>query len=340
MKLTGVAASRYFSRPDPARAALLIFGADAMRVALRRQEAVAALLGPKGEEEMRLTRIPGSDLRKDGAALLDAMKAVGFFPGQRVVLVEDATDTAAPACTAALSDWRPGDAHMVIAAGNLTAKSALRKLFEGSGSAVSIGIYDDPPSREEVEDILKAAGLRQLSPDAMSDLLALSRALDPGDFRRTVEKIALYKWNDPTPLTPAEIAANAPATIEADLDDLLAVVAEGRAQELGPMMRRIEGQGILPVTIAITMMRHFKALHSAASDPGGPGAGIGKLRPPVFGPRRDKMQAQAQKWGMFRLEDALKHLIETDLTLRSSSKAPQEALLERALLRITMMARH
>lgn len=339
MKLTGVAASRYFARPDPARAGLLIFGADAMRVALRRQEAVAALLGPKAEEEMRLTRIPGSDLRKDGAALLDAMKAVGFFPGQRVVLVEDATDTAAPACTAALSDWRPGDAQIVVTAGNLTAKSALRKLFEANGNAVSIGIYDDPPGREEVEDILRTAGLRQLSPDAMTDLLALSRALDPGDFRRTVEKIALYKWNDPTPLTPAEIAANAPATIEADLDDLLAVVAEGRAQELGPMMRRIEGQGTLPVTIAITMMRHFKALHSAASDPGGPGAGIAKLRPPVFGPRRDRMQAQAQKWGMFRLEDALKHLIETDLTLRSSSKAPQAALLERALLRITMMAR-
>ena len=43
MKLTGVAASRYFSRPDPARAALLIFGADALRVALRRLEAMLSV---------------------------------------------------------------------------------------------------------------------------------------------------------------------------------------------------------------------------------------------------------------------------------------------------------
>ena len=147
MKLAGVAASRYFARPDPDRAGLLIFGADAMRVALRRQEVIAALIGPEGEAEMRLTRMPGSDLRKDPAQLGDAVKAVGFFPGPRVAFVEEATDTAAPAVTAALKDWRPGDAQVVVTAGSLTAKSALRKLFEAHPNAYAIGIYDDPPSR-------------------------------------------------------------------------------------------------------------------------------------------------------------------------------------------------
>ena len=37
--------------------------------------------------------------------------------------------------------------------------------------------------------------------------LPLARALDPGDFRQTVEKIGLYKFGDDTPLTPDEIAA-------------------------------------------------------------------------------------------------------------------------------------
>lgn len=339
MKLTGAAASRYFTRPDPARTGLLIFGADAMRVALRRQEVVAALLGPKGEEEMRLTRIAGSELRKTPSAVADAAKAIGFFPGQRVVLVDEAGDAAAPALDMALGDWRPGDAQIVVTAGSLTAKSALRKLFEAHANAYAIGIYDDPPSREEIEDIAKRAGLTRVPDPAMAALTALARALDPGDFRQTVEKIALYKWQDGAPLTPEEIALCAPATIEADTDDVLNIVAEGRAQELGPMMRRIEGQGVLPVTLAISALRHFRALHAAASDPGGPGAGIGKLRPPVFGPRRDRMLSQAQRWGMFRLEEAIRHLIDTDLTLRSASKAPQMALLERALLRITMMAR-
>lgn len=339
MKLSGPAATRYFAKPDPARTGLLIFGVDAMRVALRRQEVIAALLGPQAEEEMRLARLPAGDLRKDGAALVDAVKAVGFFPGPRVAFVEDATDTLAEPIAAALADWRPGDAQIIVTAGQLSAKSKLRKLFESHANAYAIGIYDDPPSREEVEDTLRKAGLKEIAPPAMNDLMSLSRALDPGDFRQTVEKIALFKFNDPAPLLPDEVAACAPSSIEAEVDDVLNIVAEGRAGELGPMMRRIEGQGVQPVALSIQATRHFRTLHAAASDPGGPGAGIARVRPPVFGPRRDRMQRQASLWGMFRLEDALKLLVETDLTLRSSSRAPQMAVIERALMRLAMMAR-
>ena len=56
MILKGVEASRYCAKPNPAHAGLLIFGADPMRVALRRQEAIAALIGPEGEAEMRRSR--------------------------------------------------------------------------------------------------------------------------------------------------------------------------------------------------------------------------------------------------------------------------------------------
>lgn len=339
MKLSGIAATRYFAKPEATRTGLLIFGADAMRVALRRQEVIAALIGPQGEEEMRLSRLPAGDLRKDGAALLDAVKAVGFFPGPRVAFVEDATDGLADTVAAALADWREGDAQIIVTAGQLTAKSKLRKLFEGHNNAYAIGIYDDPPSREEVEDTLRKAGLREISQSAMTDLMALSKELDPGDFRQTVEKIALYKYDDATPLSPEDVAASAPASIEADVDDVLNIVADGRAAELGPMMRRIEGQGVAPVTLTIQSLRHFRALHAAASDPAGPASGIARMRPPIFGPRRDRMQRQAGNWGMFRLEEAVKLLVETDLTLRSSSRAPQMAVIERALMRLAMMAR-
>ena len=339
MILKGAEIARYLARPDPTRPALLIYGQDAMRVALKRAEAVKALVGPGAEEEMRLTRLPGADLRKDPAALLDAVKAVGFFPGPRVVLVDDAPDASAPAVAAALADWKPGDAVIVVAAGGLTKSSALRKLFEPHPAAAVAPIYDDPPGEDEINRWLAEAGLREIPREAMRDLLTLSRALDPGDFRQTVEKIGLYKHGDAAPLTPAEIAALAPATIDAEVDDLIDCVAEGRAKDFGTLMRRIEGQGIAPVTLCIAASRHFRALHAGASDPGGPGAGFARLRPPVFGPRRDRMIRQAQDWGMRALEDAMHQLIETDLTLRSSSRAPAMALMERMLLRLCMMPR-
>lgn len=339
MKLTGSAAPAYFAKPDPKATGLLIYGQDAMRVALRRQEVIAALIGPEGEAEMRLTRMSGADLRKDPALLLDALKAQGFFPGPRVVFLEEATDGLAPAVTAALKDWRPGDAQLVVTAAGLTSKSALVKLFDAHPSARCAGLYDDPPSRDEIEATLTRAGLTQISPPAMTDLLALARELDPGDFRQTVEKIALYKYRDPAPLTPEDVAACAPATVEAEVDDVLNAVAEGRGAAIGPLMRRLEGQGVLPVTLCIGAMRHFRTLHAASSDPGGPAAGVQRMRPPVFGPRRDRILRQAEGWGLKRLEEALSLLVETDLTLRSTSKAPAMALMERALIRLAMMKR-
>ena len=70
MILKGAEIARYLAKPDPTRPALLIHGQDPMRVSLKRAEAVAALTGPDADTEMRLTRIPGADLRKDAARLI------------------------------------------------------------------------------------------------------------------------------------------------------------------------------------------------------------------------------------------------------------------------------
>ncbi|MCV2881969.1 DNA polymerase III subunit delta [Actibacterium sp. XHP0104] len=338
MKLTGRDANRYFARPEPNRMGLLIFGADAMRVALKRQEVIAALIGPQGEEEMRLTRINASELRSDPAALSDAIKAQSFFPGPRVAFVEDATDALAPTIKAAIEDWQEGDAQVIVTAKQLTAKSALRKIFETHPNAYAAGIYDDPPSREEIEAELTRAGVRP-DADAMAALTALSREIDPGDFRQTLEKLSLYKFQDSTPATAEDVAACAPSSTEADMDDVLHVVAEGRTGEVGPLIGKLESQGITPVSLCIGATRHFRALHAAAADPGGVSSGIARLRPPVFGPRRDRMARQASSWGMARLEQALAQLTDTDLQLRSTSRAPAMAVVERTLLRLASMAR-
>ena len=338
MKLSPRDAAGYFARPDPARTGLLIYGGDAMRVALKRQEVIAALIGPKGDEEMRLARMSAADLRKDPAMLLDAIKAQGFFPGPRVAFVEEASDVAAPTVTAALADWAEGDAQVIVTAGSLRASSKLRKLFEGHKNAYAVGIYDDPPSRAEIEGDLAKAGVGNLSSDAMTDLVGLSRELGPGDLRQVIEKLGLYKLGDETPVSSEDVAAVAPTSTEAALDDVLNIVAEGKSGEIGPVMRKLEAQGVQPVGLCIGAMRHFRALYTAASDPGGAAQGISRMRPPIFGPRRDRMLRQAQGWGAPKLEAALAVLTDTDLQLRSAGqRAPAMALVERSLIRLAML---
>jgi len=328
MKLSPRDANAYFKRPDADKTGLLIFGSDAMRVALKRQEFLTALLGAQAEEEMRLTRIPAAELRREPAMLLDAIKAIGFFPGPRAALVEDANDNVAKILLDTLKDWRQGDAQIVVTGGDLKKTSKVRKAFEAHPNAYALAIYDNPPDRAEIERMLAEA---RLTPDndAMAALVDLARAIDPGDFRQTLEKLSLYKLNDSTPLGADDIAACAPTSTEADVDDILHVVAEARARDIGPVMSKLQAQGVTAVTLTIMATRHFRTLYRIAANPGAP----------VYGVRdRDRVTRQSNSWGAAKLETALSVLTDTDLTLRSAGQnAPALALVERAFIRLAML---
>ena len=337
MKLTGDKANNYFTNPDTNHTAILIYGADTMRVTLRRQELLKALIGVNAEEEMRLTRISGSDLRSDPALLLDGLKASGFFPGPRAVFVEGATDTNSAVIDAAMQDWQKGDAVLVITANLLNARSKLRKMLENNNNSLAISIYNDPPNEKEIISIASKYNLNNFESDAKKDLIALGRSLDPGDFQQTCEKLSLYKYKDDSVITSNDINLCAPVTIDAALDEAIHIIADARSAEVGPMLSRLFAQGINPTTLCIAATRHFRNLHSAASHPSGPDVGLSRARPPVFGQRKERMVRQVRQWGGMRLEKALGVLTDTDLSLRSSSKAPAYAVLERAFIRISMM---
>lgn len=336
MKLAGRDVLAFSARPDPGIAGILISGEDGSLVAARRAELVLALVGPLADSEMRLTRIPAADLRSDPAVLADAVKSVGFFPGPRAVVVDSATDGLTEPIMAALADWRQGDAVVVVTAGALTAKSLLRKAFEGARNAAAITLYSDPPGAEEIAALCRQAGIARIAADGRAALDEMAQGLDAGAFRQLIQTLGLFKHGDPRELTGAEVLALAPQTLAAESDALVAVLAEGRVTEIAGLIRRLAAQGVGPVAVSIAATRHFRMLVALAGDPGGPSAGMGRVKPPLFGPRRDAAVRHASQLGADRIERALVLLIETDLTLRSASRAPDGAVIERALIRIAM----
>ena len=253
------------------------------------------------------------------------------------MFVEGATDTNLAVIDAAMQDWQIGDAILVLTSNQLNARSKLRKMIENNSNSVAISIYNDPPNEKEIISIARKHSLINFSDDAKKDLIALGRSLDPGDFQQTCEKLSLYKYKDDSVITSADINLCAPVTVDAALDEAIHIIADARSAEVGPMLSRLFGQGMNPTTLCIAVTRHFRNLHSAASHPSGPDIGLSRARPPVFGLRKDRMVRQVRLWGGMRLEKALGVLTDTDLLLRSSSKAPAHAMLERAFIRISMM---
>jgi DNA polymerase-3 subunit delta len=171
----------------------------------------------------------------------------------------------------------------------------------------------------------------------MVDLETLARTLSAGDFRQTIDKLGLYKRGDATPVSPQDLEAVAPLSREAELDDILHATAEAASGSIGPILSRLKAQGVAPVTLCIAALRHFRALHAASCHPGGLEAGLSAQRPPVFGPRRDRLKRQVSRWGRPQLETAISMLVETDMALRSSTTAPQMAMMERTLIRLAML---
>ncbi|MEM0976343.1 MAG: DNA polymerase III subunit delta [Pseudomonadota bacterium] len=337
MKLSGAKADAFLDKPGDDISGVLIFGQDGVRVGLSKDRVVAALGGPNLEVDMRLTRVPGSELRKDPAALADAVKAVGFFPGKRIVLVEDAGDGHTQIIQDALADWTAEDATIVVLAGALRATSKLRKYFQNGQTTVAIGIYDDPPRPDAILKIFADAGVTDFDGMGREAALALGRQIELGDLVQTAEKLSLYKLSDTTPVKEADIAAVAPAVTDAGIDQLVTAVANGQAADVGPLMTRLAGQGVTPISVMISMSRHFRTLHSAASHPDGAANALSRARPPVFGPRKDTMLQQIRDWGQSRLELALDTIFETERLLRSTHSYPYGPLLQRTLIRVAML---
>ncbi len=329
MKLSGQDAGRHIASPDPMVRATLIHGGDAMRIALRRRDLVAAIVGPQGEADMRITRLTAGDLREDRAALSDAVRARGFFPGPRAVVLDEATQHHAAIVAAVLADLSEEDAHLVVTAGAQKPGAALLAPFVTGRAAVAIAVYDDPPSAAEIAAILARAGLTDIAADAREALGEVARTMAPGEIEQLAEKIALYTLGGDQPVSRDDVAAMAPASAEAAVDDMMAVVSAGRMDRVGPVMTRLAGQGVTAVTLCIGAARHFRAIHALAVDP----------RARVFGANRDAIARDARRWGTVRSEQALRLLVETDLALRSSARAPQMALMERALLRLAQLGR-
>ena len=338
MKLTSRDVVSFFKSPPKGITGVLIYGNDPMRVSHKREQLINSILGSNADEEMRLARISRENLKKAPEQAIDLCKTQGFFPGERALLIEEANETISDIIIKAVEAWKDGDATIVVTAGSLKPSSSLRKLFEQKKNTYSVPIYDNPMTKFEVEKIIEKSGLQNVTQDGFAQLLLVASQLQPGDFKQTVDKLALYKLNDEKSVTYQDIINCAPISNEADIDEVLNVILAGNEFKVSQILGRLSSQGTLPVTLIIAATRHFKALFSIISNPGGVKAGATALRPPIYGPRKEALINQAQKWGPIKIKTAIKILTATDLQLRSSNQqAPQMALVERLFIRIAML---
>jgi DNA polymerase-3 subunit delta len=339
VQLQGRQADSFLRAPDPAIRAVLIHGPDsglvAERVAMLARHAVPDLSDP-----FRVSDLSGADLAADPARLQDEVQARALTGGGRVVIVRNPREDAAVLFEALLA-LDAVEARVIVQAGELTPRSALRKLFEGAKNAAAMACY--PDDAEAIGDLVRGtlaeAGL-DVEPAALAALtgqLGADRLLT----RRELEKLVLYMDRAPGPVTLADVQACIGDGAAHAMDDVVYTAAAGDIARLDAELQRAFVEGSAPVGMLRMMANHVQKLQLAVGHMergGNVESAVRAIRPPIFFKRQDAFRAQVRQWDGARLAGALALLTEAEVRCKTTGR-PELLVCPRALFSIAAAAR-
>ena len=335
MKLQAREVEAFVRKPRPDIRAVLLFGSDAGMIR-ERAKAIARSAVSDLNDPFRVSSLTGAQLQEDPARLADEVGALALTGGRRVVMVSGAGDRNAKLFEGLL-DAMPGDALLVVEAGELTARSSLRGVFESSVTAAALGCYADSAEslRGLIEDMMHEAGKR-IAPDALAylaDNLGADRMVSRGE----IAKLLLYKGDDATPVSLEDCEAVVGDSATLFLDDAAFAAFGGDFASLTDALTRCESAGESPVAILRVAQKHGQKLHLAVASQE-TGSRMDPQRLGVHWTRKAGFERQLRQWSSDRLMRALEILTDAELTAKSTGM-PAAAACGDALLRIARAAR-
>ena len=340
MKLRANEIERFLKKPDPAVRAILIYGPDSGLVR-ERSDQLAHTVVDDLRDAFRVADLSDGDLRQDPARLADEAAAISMMGGRRVVRVRGAGDALAKICQSYFAD-PVGDALILIEAGELGPRSALRKLFEAENLAAALPCYVDDARALEglIRQTLETAKLA-IEPAAL-EILMSRLGSDRGITRSELDKLVLYMGSDgPRTVSLADVYACSGDTSALEIDRLIDAVATGDLDEVDHAMIKVREADMSPVSVLFSLTRHFTQLHLAASTLEADGnlqAAIKTFRPPVHFSREAAVRRQLSLWNRRRVERALTLLAEADAQCKTTG-FPDLSVCGRAALRLAEAAR-
>jgi DNA polymerase-3 subunit delta len=330
-------ADHFLRKLAPEIIAVLIYGPDIGLVRERGDRLVQAVAGGL-DDPFRVSHVALAALRDEPSRLRDEVEALSFGGGRRAVRLRDASDQAADAAELLLSSSAAAGVA-VIEAGDLGARSPLRKLFEGAENAAAVPCYRDDAGElgKVIAQTLRSAGL-QPDRDALAYLSA-NLGGDRGLTRSELEKLITSMGSAAAPGIRPVSLADAEACIgdnsDTTLDDLVFTAGIAKLVDLEAVIDRVLAEGVTPIQLLRAMSRHFLRLQLVVAGGDVEGA-IARLRPPVFFQRVPQLKAQAKRWRPAAVRAALDSLLRTEMACKRSGW-PVESMARRTVLEIARL---
>jgi DNA polymerase-3 subunit delta len=337
MKLPAARVAAFLQRPDREIRAVLLYGPDAGLVS-ERADAVARTCCPDLKDPFRVADLSGSALAADPARLADEAAQMSLIGGRRVVRVREAADRLARLFSG-FFESTPGDAFVVVEAGELPGSSSLRRVFEAAPDAVAIGCYPDT-ARERgavIGDVLRLH--RITTSDDAARYLVEHLGNDRLVTRSELEKLTLYVGDGGrVELEDARLSIGDSAAIE--IDDAVMAAAEGDVARVDRALVKVFQEGESPVSVIRAMLRHLHRLHALAARLAA-GSNLGEVmrgaRPPIFFKQEANFKRQLALWTEVRLRAELDRVAQAELQMKLTGR-PAETICREAMLAVAQAA--
>jgi DNA polymerase III subunit delta len=338
VKLAAGRVDGFLRRPDPEIRAVLLYGPDAGLVR-ERADALGRTVSPDLRDPFRVADLTGPTLTADPARLYDEAAQISLMGGQRLVRVREIADAQSAVFTRFLAD-PPGDGLVVVEAGDLPARGALRRAFDDAARGVAIGCYPDG-ARDLAEVIRETLAAHRVtaSRDAV-DFLVGHLGGDRLLTRAELEKLALYAGDGGrVELDDARFSIADSAALS--LDDAVLAAAEGDAAALDRALSRVFQEGESAVSVIRATLRHLHRLHIlsirvAAGEP--VDTVLRGARPPIFFKQQDNFRRQLSSWREPQLRRQLDALAAAETRIKTTGMPP-ETICRAALFEIVRGAR-
>lgn len=337
-KLSGQAIDGFLRAPPADLRAALFYGPDS-GLARERMASLALTIVPALDDPFLVCELSPDTIKSDPAALGDEAAAIAMTGGRRVVLIRDASDSVAPVLSGFLKE-PVGDALILVTAGDLPAKSKLRKAFEESSLAGSVPCYLDEAGGIDrlIDDGLKPLNVR-IDRDARHFLVD-HLGSDRGISRSEIEKLAIYAGPD------GHIDLETVMTLIGDssvatLDDMIYAMCDGDSAGLDHALDLAAEEGVAPVVLLRSAGNHMlriRRVQDVASAGSTLQSAMASLRPPIFFKVRGRFEASVKRWNPTAIADALGLILDAEAACKSSG-VPDWTLCHRTLHQVGAIAR-
>lgn len=237
----------------PTHSVVLLYGPDRGLVA-ERARALAATVVEDLHDPFRVSEMEAEALRAAPFRLAEEAQSLCLLGGRRLVWVTQAGDQVRPAVEMMLANGAP-EAFVIIEADDLSGGSTLRKLAERHEQVAVVACYRESAGdlRSTVRGYFRERGLR--IDDQALDYLQQRLGDDRGVTMQELEKLALYKGEDASPLTLDEARQAMGDNSAAGLDDLFYALCGGESARMLALTDRFLGEGMNTVALLRMLMR-------------------------------------------------------------------------------------